>query len=149
MTPAAAMSKLEIGETPTISKTISESDVYLYAGIVGDFHPNHTDKIYAKEHLRGRVAHGALLPGFVSRCTVELIGNRFSPPGYAAQIFNLKLVGPVFVGDTISVQVEITDINVERRKVIMPTKIQNQDGETCAVGDTTVKVLRGPEARED
>ena len=139
-------SQVRIGETHRIAKTISESDVYMYAGIVGDFHPNHVNAVYADEKLGGRVAHGALLTGFVSRCTVELIGERLTPPGYVAQIFNIKCVSPVFLGDTITVIVTISEIDIERRKVIMDVKIENQRGQTCAVGETVIKVLREPAA---
>lgn len=142
MTETAAIHRLTVGESHSVRKTISESDVYLYAGIVGDFHPNHVDAVYAAEHLGKRVAHGALLPGFVSRATVELIGDRLTPPGYAAQEFRLKLVSPVFIGDTIETTVTVTELNVERRKVIMSAEIKAADGRICAVGDTTVKVLR-------
>jgi 3-hydroxybutyryl-CoA dehydratase len=134
--------QVRIGEECTIQKTISESDVYLYAGIVGDFHPNHVNAVYAAGKLGARVAHGSLLPGFVSRCTVELIGDRLTPPGYAAQSFAIKCVAPVFIGDTISVRVQVTAIDPERRKIIMSTEITNQAGTLCALGDTTIKVLR-------
>ncbi|TBU76343.1 enoyl-CoA hydratase [Pseudomonas daroniae] len=134
--------RVSLGDERIIQKTISESDVYLYAGIVGDFHPNHVNAPYAEEKLGARVVHGALLPGFVSRCTVELLGERLSPPGYAAQSFSIKCVAPVFIGDTISVRVRITDLQPERRKVIMEAEISNQHGTLCALGDTVVKVLR-------
>ena len=134
--------QIKLGEEHTIQKTISESDVYLYAGIVGDFHPNHVNAVYAEEKLGARVAHGALLPGFVSRCTVELIGQRLNPPGYAAQTFSIKCVSPVFIGDTISVLVKVSRIERESRKIFMSTEITSQDGRVCAVGDTNIKVLR-------
>ncbi len=92
---------LSPGMAYTVSKTISESDVYLFAGIVGDLHPNHVDAVYAAKHLGRRVAHGALLPGFISRCAVELIGNALDETGYAAQQFTVKCLAPVFIGDTI------------------------------------------------
>jgi 3-hydroxybutyryl-CoA dehydratase len=143
LSPAAdVFQQVHIGEERTIQKTISESDVYLYAGIVGDFHPNHVNAVYAAGKLGARVAHGSLLPGFVSRCTVELIGDRLTPPGYAAQSFGIKCVAPVFIGDTISVRVQITGIDPERRKVVMSSEITNQDGTICAIGDTIIKVLR-------
>jgi 3-hydroxybutyryl-CoA dehydratase len=146
---SSAIERLSVGDRHQIRKTVSESDVYLYAGIVGDFHPNHVDETYASAHLGRRVAHGALLPGFVSRATVELIGNRLTPPGYAAQEFKIKLLSPVFIGDTIETVVEIIEINAERRKVIMSTEITSQDGRLCAIGETTVKVLRAtPESAE-
>ncbi|MDO6732596.1 MaoC family dehydratase [Marinovum sp. 2_MG-2023] len=143
MIASEAMKQVRVGERHAIRKTVSETDVYLYAGIVGDFHPNHTDEIYAREHLGRRVAHGALLPGFVSRATVELIGDRLTPPGYAAQEFRLKMIAPVFIGDTIEVSVEVSELITERRKVLMRTEIRNQDAILCALGDTTVKVLAG------
>ncbi len=142
MTATEAMQELTIGENYAIRKTISESDVYLYAGIVGDFHPNHTDELYAMDHLGKRVAHGSLLPGFVSRATVEMIGQRLTPPGYAAQEFRLKIIAPVFIGDTIATTVEVTELIFDRRKIVMKAEIRNQNDILCALGDTTVKVLR-------
>jgi len=130
------------GEVHTIQKTISESDVYLYAGIVGDFHPNHVNAVYAQEKLGARVVHGALLPGFVSRCTVELIGARLDPPGYAAQTFSIKCISPVFIGDTISVTLTVSRIDPQHRKIFMSTEITRQDGTLCAIGETNIKVLR-------
>lgn len=133
---------IQIGETHQIAKTISETDVYLYAGITGDFHPNHVNAVYAAKGLGRRVAHGALLPGFVSRCAVELIGKRLAATGYAAQEFTIKCIAPVYLNDTISVLVRVRELNEERRKIIMETEITNQDGILCAVGSKTVKVLK-------
>ncbi|MEM9027078.1 MAG: MaoC family dehydratase [Pseudomonadota bacterium] len=136
------MATLSVGERHAVTKTIAEADVYSYAGIVGDFHPNHVDAVYAEKHLGARVAHGALLPGFISRAAVELIGERLSPPGYAAQTFSIKLIAPVFFGDTITTTVEVVELNTERRKVRFEAVIANQEGKTCALGDKVVKVLR-------
>jgi 3-hydroxybutyryl-CoA dehydratase len=133
---------LTLGMEHTVSKTISESDVYLFAGIVGDFHPNHVNAVYAEKHLGGRVAHGALLPGFVSRCAVELIGSRLDATGYAAQQFTIKCLAPVFIGNTITVKVVVRELNEERRKVELDAEIHRQDGVLCAVGSKTIKILR-------
>lgn len=143
MNASQSMSRIAIGERYAVRKTIGESDVYLYAGIVGDFHPNHIDETYARSHLGRRVAHGSLLPGFVSRATVDLIGDRLTPPGYAAQEFRIKIIAPVFIGDTIETSVEVEEIDTERRKIRLRAEIHNQDGTLCALGDSTVKVLRG------
>jgi 3-hydroxybutyryl-CoA dehydratase len=142
MTNISPLERLAVGERKGVRKTITESDVYLFAGIVGDFHPNHVDEVYARAHLGARIAHGALLPGFISRATVELIGDRLTPPGYAAQTFSLKFVAPVFIGDTIEAMVEIVAIVADRRKIVMSAEVRNQDGKVCALGDTTIKVLR-------
>ena len=137
---------LSPGISHTVSKTISESDVYLFAGIVGDLHPNHVDAVYAAKHLGGRVAHGALLPGFISRCAVELIGNALDETGYAAQQFTVKCLAPVFIGDTISVRVTLRELNAERRKVELDAEIHRQDGVLCAIGSKTIKILRSRDA---
>jgi 3-hydroxybutyryl-CoA dehydratase len=139
---ASIFDGIQLGETHRIEKTVSESDIYLYAGITGDFHPNHVNAVYAQQRLGRRVAHGALLPGFVSRCAVELIGNRLASAGYAAQEFTIKFIAPVFMNDTISVSVRVRELNEERRKIIMDAEIANQDGVLCAVGSKTIKVLK-------
>lgn len=138
---------LSLGMTHTVSKTIAESDVYLFAGIVGDLHANHVNAVYAEKHLGGRVAHGALLPGFVSRCAVELIGTKLDETGYAAQQFSIKCLAPVFIGSTITVRVTIRELNTERRKVELDAEIHRQDGVLCAIGSKTIKVLRKYDAK--
>ena len=88
------------------------------------------------------MAHGALMTGFASRATVELIGDRLTPPGYVAQSFFVKFIHPIYFQDTISTNVTIREINKERRKIIMDLEIVNQHGTLCVIGDTTVKVLK-------
>ncbi len=140
---------IQVGDKHVVAKTIAESDVYLFAGIVGDLHPNHVNAVYAAGRLGARVAHGALLPGFVSRCAVELVGDRLEATGYAAQAFSIKCIAPVFIGDTISVTVRVRELNTERRKIEMDAEIVNQDGTLCALGTKTIKVLRAsPDATE-
>ena len=66
-----------VGDTTSFSKTVSESDVYLFAGISGDFAPNHVNKAYMEKSGYGRlIAHGALLVGFMSTCSTR-IAERF------------------------------------------------------------------------
>lgn len=139
---ASIFDGIEIDETHAIEKTISESDVYLYAGIVGDFHPNHVNAVYAAGALGRRVAHGALLPGFISRAAVELIGKRLLANGYAAQEFSVKCLAPVFINDTIKVSMRVRELNEERRKISMDAEITNQDGVLCAIGSKVIKVLK-------
>ena len=56
------------GHTARFTKTVSESDVYMFAGITGDFSPNHVNKAYMEQSSYGRLmAHGALIVGFMSK----------------------------------------------------------------------------------
>ena len=69
--------ELKVGDVAEFSKTISESDVYLYAGITGDFNPLHIDETYAAgTFFKTRIVHGMLLAGFA--CSV--VGSKL--PGY-------------------------------------------------------------------
>ena len=56
---------VKVGLSTRVTKTVSESDVYLFAGITGDFDPNHVDEEYCRKTSLGhRVAHGALIVGY-------------------------------------------------------------------------------------
>lgn len=135
--------RIRVGDRFSVEKTISESDVYLYAGITGDFHPNHVNEKYASTKMfKHRVAHGALLVGFMSAATTQL-KDLLEPPGYMAQEYQAKFVAPVYFGDTITVTLTVSEILVERRKVIFEAEIRNQDQTTVAIGSATIKVLRG------
>ena len=63
-----------VGDEVTFSKTVAESDVYLFAGITGDLAPNHVDAEYMKRSAYGRrIAHGALLVGYMSTASTRII----------------------------------------------------------------------------
>ena len=70
-----------VGDSTSFSKTVSESDVYLFAGISGDFAPNHVNKAYMEKSGYGRlIAHGALLVGFMSTCSTQVKPASHPPP---------------------------------------------------------------------
>ena len=67
---------LKIGDTTSFTKTVSESDVYQFAGITGDFSPNHVNKAYMEKSSYGRLmAHGALIVGFMSTVSTQIIAH--------------------------------------------------------------------------
>jgi acyl dehydratase len=76
---AVAFPAVEVGTTVTYARTVSEADVYLFAGISGDQSPNHVNAQYmAKSQYGQRIAHGALTLGYMSTCStklIELMGN--------------------------------------------------------------------------
>ncbi len=124
---------IKTGDRAEFSKTISESDVYGFAGITGDFNPLHVNQAYAEETRFGkRVVHGALLAGLIS----TVVGMKLPGPGalYASQ--NLKFVKPVFIGDTITAFAEATEIIEERNRVRFRTGCINQHGDTVAEGES-------------
>lgn len=92
--------KYYIGQNASFSKTISETDVYLFAGISGDFNPVHVNKIEAEKTRFGRqIAHGILCSSLIS----SVLGTRFPGEGTIYLEQTLKFCSPVYIGDTITV----------------------------------------------
>jgi 3-hydroxybutyryl-CoA dehydratase len=123
------------------SKTVSESDVYLFAGITGDFDPIHLNEEYCKTTPFGRrIAHGALILGYVSAAST-LIHQGFGRPLASLGHDRIRFVKPVFIGDTVTVTYEITTIDAERSRTVAKVDVVNQRGETVAVADHIQKIL--------
>lgn len=123
-----------IGHRVTFRKTVSESDIYQFAGITGDFAPNHVDEQFmASGRYGGRIAHGVLVLGFSSTASTEmvaLIGGRAVSLGYD----RIRFVGAVRIGDTITVDYRLAALDQERRRATSDIVITNQQGETVLVG---------------
>lgn len=127
----------KIGEKAEFSKTISESDVYSFAGISGDMNPIHIDEVCARNSFAGhRIVHGALLNGFIS----TVIGMKL--PGYGTIYMEQcsQFVKPVYINDTVKAVVEIVEIiNASKRILKLDTKVFNQDEEMVVRGYAIVK----------
>lgn len=119
-----------IGTSAVFTKTVSEADVYLYAGISGDFSPNHIDETYMKDGRFGaRVAHGTLLLGFMSAASARLYLGRTASMGYD----RVRFIKPVFFGDTIRTEYKVRAYDHEKKRVFADVTCTNQHGETVAV----------------
>lgn len=122
---------LRVGASATFTKTVSESDVYLYAGITGDFSPNHVDEQYMRAGRYGRrIAHGTLLVGFMSAASARLYLGRTVSLGYD----RIRFPAPVFFGDTITTEYSIREIDAAKRRVYADVTCRNERGETVAAG---------------
>ncbi|MGE0067016.1 MAG: MaoC family dehydratase [Solirubrobacterales bacterium] len=133
--------QLTVGDAAESRKTISESDVYLFAGITGDFNPMHVDHEYAKGTPFGaRVAHGPLT---LSLCA-GLLGTELPGLGTVAVSNYIEYKAPVFFGDTIRVRVEVGSLDPERNRATMAITWTNQDGVLVAAGSMVVKPPREP-----
>jgi 3-hydroxybutyryl-CoA dehydratase len=126
---------LSLNQSETFRKTISESDVYLFAGITGDTNPAHIDEVYANSTRFGkRIAHGLLVSSFIS----TVLGTKLPGPGtiYISQSLNFK--APVYIGDTIEAKVTVKEIIKEKNRVILLTEIYNQNQELVVTGEAMV-----------
>lgn len=126
---------LFIGQTATFSKTISEADVYTFAGLTGDLNPVHINEEYAGgTPFKKRIAHGIISAGLIS----AVIGMQLPGPGTIYLGQNLKFVAPVHFGDTITATVSVKETLKDKNIVRMNTVCTNQRGETVVEGSATV-----------
>ena len=127
---------LKIGDTTSFTKTVSESDVYQFAGITGDFSPNHVNKAYMEKSSYGRLmAHGALLVGFMSTVSTQIIAHSREAEETPVSVGydKVRFLKPVFLGDTITVAYTVSEIDVVRRRSTAGIEVTNQNDELVAV----------------
>ena len=135
------MESMSVGHTERFSKTVSESDVYAFAGITGDFSPIHVDEEFGKgTRYGGRIAHGALLVGFISTVMGKMTA-RLPPPGGVSYKYEVKFVGAVRFGDTVTTELTLAETRPERRELIFRARCANQRGETVLEGQTILKLI--------
>ena len=129
------MKELNIGDKDSFEKTISESDVYLYAGITGDLNPAHINQREAETTMfKGRIAHGMLTAGLVS----AVLGMKLPGPGTIYLGQELKFTAPVRFGDTIKAEVEVFEKKEDKNIMKLSTTCTNQDGVVVLKGIATV-----------
>ncbi|SDY92013.1 3-hydroxybutyryl-CoA dehydratase [Proteiniborus ethanoligenes] len=127
--------ELKLGEKAFFQKTITETDVYLYAGITGDLNPAHINEEYAKDtFFKSRIAHGMLTAGLIS----AVLGMKLPGPGTIYMGQELKFTAPVRIGDTIKAEVEVTEIVTEKNRLKLRTTCINQNGDIVLDGVATV-----------
>lgn len=136
-----AMDALTIGKIVTVRKTVGETDVYLFAGISGDFAPNHVDEEYMKATKYGRrIAHGALMVAYMSRASTEMCSGL---PGTIVSYGydRIRFPNPVFFGDTVTVTYEIAERDEKAGKAFSRVTCTNQRGEVVAAATHILKVV--------
>jgi acyl dehydratase len=116
-----AFNELQLGQTFTFRRTFSEGDVALFCGVTGDFNPYHQDELFARESWFGR----RIVPGLLTASMVTHIGGML---GFLAADMTFEYIAPVYIGDTISCFVTITEKAAEKRRVFAEAYAINQDG---------------------
>ena len=141
MIAGKSIDQLQVGDAAEFAKTVSETDIYLYAGITGDFNPAHVNENYAKNtFFKTRIAHGMLTAGFIS----AIIANQLPGPGTIYLKQELSFLAPVHIGDTITARVEILELNTEKNRVRLKTTCSNQDDVTVLDGFGLVSPPKAP-----
>jgi 3-hydroxybutyryl-CoA dehydratase len=125
----------EEGYSASFTKTVTEADVVLYAGVTGDTNPLHLDAEYARASRFGqRIAHGMLTAGFIS----TVIGTKLPGPGAIYVSQSLRFLGPVMLGDTITATGTLTAYDKAKGRMTIATTCRNQRGEEVLSGEAQV-----------
>jgi 3-hydroxybutyryl-CoA dehydratase len=114
----ADIDKLEIGMSASYAQTITEADITIFAGVSGDKNPAHVNEEYAREsRFKRRIAHGMISASFFS----GLLGTKLPGAGcvYTSQTLNFKR--PVYIGETVTATVTVTEIDLKTRRVKFDT----------------------------
>ena len=129
------ISEMKVGDSASFTKTVSEHDVYTYAGVSGDFNPAHVNEVEAQKGMFGkRIAHGLLSAGFIS----TVLGTQLPGPGTIYMGQELRFTKPVFFGDTITATVTVAELIPEKNRAILDTVCTNQNGDVVIKGKATV-----------
>ena len=138
--------KAAIGQRVAFRKTVSESDVYLFAGITGDFSPNHVDEQFMRGTQYGRrIAHGALLLGYMSRASTMIVekiageGARIYPVSLGYD--RVRFLKPVFIGDTITVTYVVVGSDEAKCRSTATVEVLNEAGDVVAAATHIMKWL--------
>ncbi len=131
----ATYDELQVGESATFTKTISETDVYTFAGITGDLNPAHVDAVSAANGMfKQRIAHGMLTASFIS----TVLAMKLPGPGTIYVSQEAQFRAPVFFGDTITAKAECIEKMEPRRWAKFRTTVHNQDGKLVVDGHAVV-----------
>lgn len=124
-----------LGAKASRARTITETDLVLFAGISGDHNPVHLNAHFAAQTFYGqRVVHGLLTASLIS----AVLGNDLPGPGSIYLGQTLKFLAPVYIGDTITASAEVIDVREEKRIIILRTDCVNQRGQLVLTGDATI-----------
>lgn len=127
--------QLAVGDSAEFSKTVTETDIALFAAISGDFNPLHVNAEFAKSSRFGaRVAHGPIMLALAA----GVLGNRLPGIGAIAVSNHIEYRRPVYIGDTITSRAEVAALDPERNRATIGLVWTNQNGELVAEGEAVV-----------
>ncbi len=127
--------ELQVGDTASMSKLVSDEDVRVFAEISGDKNPVHLDDAFAATTVfKKRIAHGALSSALIS----AVLGMVMPGPGTIYLSQNLKFKAPVYIGDQITARVAVTAYRADKRIATLNTQVFNQDEKLVMEGEAVV-----------
>ena len=127
--------EIAVGDSASISRTVTKQDIELFAVVSGDVNPAHLDPAYAETSMFQRViAHGMLGAGLIS----SVLGTRLPGPGTIYLGQELRFRHPVGIGDTVTATVTVREKRAEKRILVLDCTCTNQDGRKVITGTAEV-----------
>jgi len=127
--------QMYVGQFALLEKTITGADVHIFAGVTGDMNPVHLDDLYAScSVFQQRIAHGGLVAGLFS----TVLGTILPGLGTIYLSQTSKFVKPVYIGDTVSIRLEVIDLDHKKNRAKLKTTASNQHNEEVVVGEAVV-----------
>lgn len=128
--------EIAVGASASLSHTMTQQDIDLFAVVSGDVNPAHMDPAYAATDIFHKViAHGMLGAGLIS----SVLGTKLPGPGTIYLGQDLKFLHPVGIGDTITATLTVTDKDPDRRNLVLDCVCTNQAGEAVIRGTARVR----------
>lgn len=132
-----SIADIGVGDREVWTRTITETDVVVYGGLIGDRGPLHLDTAFAQRTpFRGRVAYGMLNAGYIGATLAQLLGVQSA---YVAQ--SLRFKAPVLIGDTVRVQTVVTRKDEQRSRVWVDTTVSKNDGVLVIEGEAELLIF--------
>jgi 3-hydroxybutyryl-CoA dehydratase len=135
MEQGKTIEEIKRGEKAALTRKITEEDIGNFARATGDYNPLHIDETYAQKTIfHGRIAHGMLVASLFS----NLIATKLPGPGtvYLSQTLHFKR--PVRIGDILTAEIEVIEINTVKKRVTLSTLARNQDETIVLEGEAVV-----------
>ena len=138
---------VKVGDSVSFAKTVGETDIYLFAGITGDFSVNHVNEQYMAQSKYGRrIAHGVLIVGYMSTCSTRMIeqcrGTERDETPVSLGYDRVRFLAPVFIGDTVTLTYTIAEVDPDKRQSIADIRVVNQRDELVTVARHILRWVR-------
>ena len=125
----------KVGDTFSWGKTVTETDVVIFAGITGDFNPLHINEVIAqKSFFKGRIVHGLLIESIMGAA-----GSQYFQGAYLGHTMSFKAPGRI--GDTVTATMEIIKIREDKQIITYKNTATNQDGVVLVEGECVIKYM--------
>lgn len=127
--------ELSIGQSASMTRTVSEDDIKAFAMVSHDYNPAHLDHEYAENSaFKGVIAHGMWAAGLIS----AVLGTKFPGPGTIYLNQSLSFRRPVQVGDTLTAVLTVTAKDDAKKWVTLQCEVTNQQDKAVVVGEAQV-----------